>query len=493
MRSAVATLYVAALAGCHLVSGLSEFERGAGGGASSGAAGGGTTSGGGGPEGGGGSGMGGGVPGGELLWATSFSSDSHERGRALAMAPGEVVVTAAFYGTVELDMPGQAISSAGGTQDAALIRLDPATGAVVGQPTSVGGAGEELPQAVAVGPDGSTYLCGSYRDTFTFAGTTTIDPGSDVDAGFVVAWGPSGDPRWLRTFNSPGQDFARCHAVVADGTGVYVAGYFTDTLTWAGTSQTGPGKSGFVAKLGVDGMAQEVTVLDASGGAVDIHGIALAGPGRPVISGELEGSVGGAFDLPFVGSGRDLFVVQLDDGLMPVWQRVIGGPGDQEGEWVSANGAGAVVVGAIYTETLSVLGNHPSVDGQEAAVVAFDAQGEPRWVRTFVGTGDERMRSVYVDAAGETFVALGFEGSIAFDGRTANAEQTDVLVARLSSDGDVAWHVHFGGPEFDIPWGIAERDGVVAVTGEYRHPVTVLDVPLQDGDSSNWWVAAFTR
>ncbi|HHH28077.1 MAG TPA: hypothetical protein ENK57_07000 [Polyangiaceae bacterium] len=478
-----------ALAGCHLVSGLTEFELGDGG---SNASGGSSATGGGGSAGSAGVG-GNGVAGGELLWATSFASSDHERGRGVAMAPGEVVVTAAFFGALELDMPGQVVSSAGGTQDAALIRLDPGSGAVTGQPTSVGGVGSELPRAVAVGPDGSTYLCGSYQDTFTFAGSTTPDPGTDVDAGFVAAWGSTGAPRWVRTFLSPGQLFARCHGVAVDETGVYVVGYFTDDLDWAGSDQSANGKSGFVAKLGADGTALDVAVLDASGGDVDLHSIALAGSGRPVICGELGGSVSGDFDLGFVGDGLDMLVVQLDSALSPVWQRVVGGTGDQVGEWLSANDAGEVVVGAIYGETLSVGVDNVAVESDEAAVIGFDAQGDVRWARTFVGTGNDRMRSVFLDDAGQTFLALGFEETLSFDGRNATAQETDVLLARLDAEGNVAWHVQLGGPGFDTPWGIAEHDGVVVATGEYREPVTIMNVPLKSGPSSNWWVAAFSR
>lgn len=499
MRFALAIAWATVLPSCHLVSGLSEFDLGSGGGAQGGGdaqgGSGGAAQGGGGAQGGNGGGVGGdGLAGGELIWATSFASDDHEIGRALTTTTtGAVVVAGTFYGELLLDMPGQLLSSTGGSQDAALLRLDGGSGAVAASPTSVGGNGSELPQAVAVGPDGATYLCGSYQDTFSFAATTTPDPGSGIDAGFVVAWGPNGAERWVRTFNSPGMQHARCHGVVADGTGVYVTGYFTDAMNWGGTAQTATGKSGFVAKLSAEGDALDVAVLDASGGAVDVHGLALSSTG-PVICGELEGTVGGDFDLTFVSGGRDMFVVQLDGGLMPVWQRVIGGPGDQTGEWVATNASGEVVAGAIYVGSLPVLGEpNTGVGGQEAAVVAFDAQGEPRWSRTFVGSGQDRMRSVHLDDAGETFVALGFEQSLSFDGRTVDADETDVLIARLSSDGELVWHVQLGGPGFDMPWGIAERDGVVVVTGEYREPFTVGDVPLKGGVGSNWWVAALER
>ena len=137
--------------------------------------------------------------------------------------------------------------------------------------------------------------------------------------------------------------------------------------------------------------------------------------------------------------------------------------------------------------------DHLAIGGNEAAAVAFDSRGDAQWVTTFVGPGDDAMQSVYLDEAGETFVALGFQETVDFAGQTATAEETDVLLARLSSDGSLRWHVHFGGPGFDRPWGIAERDGVVVATGEYREPVTVVDVPLKDGESANWWVAAFTR
>ena len=131
-----------------------------------------------------------------------------------------------------------------------------------------------------------------------------------------------------------------------------------------------------------------------------------------------------------------------------------------------ANDTGDVVVGVIYSGSLPVLGSdHLAIGGNEAAAVAFDSRGDAQWVTTFVGPGDDAMQSVYLDEAGETFVALGFQETVDFAGQTATAEETDVLLARLSSDGSLSGKA--------APLRSAEQKAAASLSEGDRSPVLV--------------------
>ncbi len=141
------------------------------------------------------------------LWSPGPGSAS----MAVASARGTVLVAGYFFmGAIDFD-PGPAVDlrtpQTPLSSDIFVIALD-GDGRLVRPAWTFGGPNMDTPYAVAIGPDGSWYVAGTYSNG------TDFDPGSGVTtlpfdetqwtlAGFALALGPSGEVRWLKSLPPP--------------------------------------------------------------------------------------------------------------------------------------------------------------------------------------------------------------------------------------------------------------------------------------------------
>ncbi len=126
----------------------------------------------------------------------------------------------------------------------------------------MGGEFADRAAAVAVGPQGSAFVAGSFRGTASF-GATSLTSSGDLD-GFIARYTPEGTLKWVKNLGSSGADQAS--AVAADSNGnVYVAGSFSGTVNFGSSSLTSNGAEDiFLVKYDADG---ELLWAGWSGGA----------------------------------------------------------------------------------------------------------------------------------------------------------------------------------------------------------------------------------
>ncbi len=308
--------------------------------------------------------------GGDLLWVRSVGSAEQDTGEGLAADADGVYFAGGFGGTVTVG--GETLVSAGST-DAFLVRYDadggvtwavrgggtesdkmydvdlaPGGGAVaMGQfagvaifgafplqsagrtdafavrydasgaeewAAQVGANGSEFGRGVAVAPDGSSYLTGSFENTILVGGDVLQSAGfSDA---FVAKLDAAGDAVWGRRAGGSSFDFGEAVAANADGN-AYAAGYVNGSGTFSTTSGTEPyatagGNDGFLAAYDADGSLLALNLVggtnrdDATGVAVSGAALALTGFFRETIT------VGGS-TLTSAGS-NDVFVA-VGEGL----------------------------------------------------------------------------------------------------------------------------------------------------------------------------------
>lgn len=157
-----------------------------------------------------------------------------------------------------------------GQGDAYVTRFD-ANGTYAWTRIVASGYAAESVQGIAIAPDGSPIVVG------TFFGTSDLDPGPAVDEhrsnyyrnAFVSKLSPAGTLTWARSLN--GEIFPSQVAVDADGA-VYVSGFFT------GQADFDPGAGEAIETVGSFGEAGFLLKLDASGNYVwsrFLHGASI--------------------------------------------------------------------------------------------------------------------------------------------------------------------------------------------------------------------------
>ena len=103
-------------------------------------------------------------------------------------------------------------------------------------------------------------------------------------------------------------------------------------------------------------------------------------------------------------------------------------------------------------------------------LVKTDNQGNFVWAKQAGGTGSDRGTSIKVDAQGNSYITVFFNGTATFETQqVTSAGLQDVFIAKYNTAGVLQWVESAGGPTADLGNGICvDNNGNVIVTGEFR-------------------------
>ena len=192
--------------------------------------------------------------------------------------------------------------------------------------------------------------------------------------------------------------------------------------------------------------------------------LSIAPDGGYIVAGETESSNG---DITVNHGIRDYWVIKLDISGNLVWQKSLGGTGDDEAYSVQATSdGGCVVAGFTESNDGDVTGNHGKRDYW---VVKLDNTGNIQWQKALGGSTFDGAWSVQLTKDGGYIVA-GYSGSN--DGDVSGNHQgfgpgdADYWIVKLSSTGSVQWQKCYGGNLNEIAYFIQPTmDGGYVVAG----------------------------
>jgi uncharacterized repeat protein (TIGR01451 family) len=397
-----------------------------------------------------------------LLYASYIGGSGDDRGRGIALQPGELgcppacsVYIVGETNSTETTFPktiGPDLTHNVGV-DAFVVKLN-ATGTALVYAGYVGGLADDKGNGIAVDSDGNAYITGE-----TKSGQTSFPDGNGFG---LFLPGPD------KTQNGGVDAFVA--KVKADGSGLDYAGYVGGSLDDRGNGialqpeETGcpPACSVYIVgetssdrttfldangfgavpgfdrtyNLGVDAFVVKVTA-DASGldyatyvgGSLDDRGLGIAvdSDGNAYITGETKsgqtsfpdgngfGSIPGFDQTP--NGGVDAFVAKLDPaGTALLYATYVGGSLDDRGLGIAVDAAGnAYITGETNsTETTFPDGNgfgavpgfdHTQNGGVDAFVAKLNAAGTALLYATYVGGSlDDRGLGIAVDSAGNAYI-----------------------------------------------------------------------------------------
>jgi outer membrane protein assembly factor BamB len=320
--------------------------------------------------------------------------------------------------------------------------------------TPIGGAGCDQARALAIDAGGDLVIAGRFEGTMTVGGTELTSAGM-ADI-FVAALDPGGVPLWARRFGGAGQDLASGLAATAGR--LFLTGSFTDAIDLGGGPITSAGGSD-VLVLGLSPADGALLWSRHSGGPGDDLGGAVAADGLGNLF--VTGSDAGA-----------AFVASYDPDGGDRWATTFGSGGSAAGVAIAAVSGGALVVGAEFTGSLD-FGTGPltSAGGRDLLLVRYaGGTGAVIWVRAFGSPGDDRMGGVALDPVAGAALAAAAAGPIdlgggelAYPGGTSAA-----ATALLDVDGGHRWS-RLDGPAGGLAAAaaVAIRGGAVLVGGRF--------------------------
>lgn len=328
--------------------------------------------------------------------------------------------------------------------------------------TDVGAAGPDPLPPPEVGASWSLVAGSSAPDALhglAVDGTGLVAGGSTQGFGagerdvLLLGLEEDGKLAWQRAIG--GSLTEQAHAVAPRGRG---------TLVVAETNSYGVGHvDAWLLDVGVDGALERQRAFGAAGYQF-LLAASPTGDGGHVLAGATETA----------GRGDDGWVVRLDDTGEVLWQRAVGGPGNDwlRGIAVTPDG-GAVAAG--WTRSFGA-------DEGDVWVVKLDSEGDLAWQQRIPADGLEEAYAVLVLPTGDVFVAAAVWPAAPEGGTYGEHDRADLHLYAFEADGTFRWARSMGGSGFDEPRALATLDGRVLVSG-YTSSAA--------GPDSDVWLLAF--
>ena len=326
----------------------------------------------------------------DLRWEKVFGGDGDERGLSLQETRDAGLIVAGYTG-----------SKGAGKRDLHLIKTDK-EGEVEWERT-IGGPGRDEGWALV-----------ETRDGFAIAGVTDSWGSGKKDL-LLVKTDAEGYEKWKKTFGGDGDDWGVALLETRDG---FIAAGVT-------TSSGSGGSDGWIVKTDPDGNGEWEAVI--GGSKDDGFSSIVETEGGHVLAGTTESYGAGGKDVWLVktnptgekiwektfgkgsdekgnsiidlgdgllvvgvvedlaSGGRDLFLVKTDYEGVKLWEKTLGGPGDDGGTAALAVSGGVVILG--HTDS-------QGMGSQDLWLLKVSFEGDKIWEKTFGGTGFDLARSI---------------------------------------------------------------------------------------------------
>jgi ankyrin repeat protein len=296
--------------------------------------------------------------------------------------------------------------------------------------------------AVAVDGQGGAFVVGSFDGQVTVGGKSLSGHArSDI---FLARFDPSGQVLWARAYG--GEFFESARAVAVDPQGsFYVTGTYQYDFDLGGGQRLSNSKiyDIYVAKFSADGAAMWSQSFHATGGTETRgNGVALGPSGDVYVTGLLQGGARVDSIRDPGGSNDSAFVARLSGGGGAArWFKRLPATGAASGIAIAVDGAERVFVAGDFENTMTVGSETLTSAGQSDAFLAsFDAQGNPRWGRSFGGSAYDHARGVAASEAAGVFVVGTVDGATRFGGASQPAAGgAHGFAARFDAAGTPAW------------------------------------------------------
>ncbi len=369
---------------------------------------------------------------GQSIWSKRLGGTLDDRGTGIAADPnGDVLVTGFIAGTVDF---GMGPTTGGGGRDVFLAKYSGANGALVWV-KRLGNTADDYGNGVAVDEAGNVIVVGQFASTVDFGGGALTSSYGSADI-FIAKYSPNGDHLWSKRFGTSGIDIGQAVAVGPNGTiamtGSFQAGVDFGTGVLRSTDAS---DDVFVAVYTADGQPLWAKRFGADFGDSG-WGIAMDGDGNVVVAGTFRLTIdfGGG---PMMSNGNtpgDAFLAKFGPTGAHLWSKHFGGISFDVARAVAVDGDGNVAVTGYYQGTADFgAGAVTSAGVADAFVAKFSSAGAPLWSHVYGSDSTDYGLSMAFDPTGNLVVAGAFSGSIDFGGGPlTSAGDRDVMVVTLA-------------------------------------------------------------
>lgn len=357
----------------------------------------------------------------------------------------------------------------------------------------IGGAGDDAALGLALDSSGNPVITGYYSGTVDFGGGAL--PVFGGHDFFVAKYVGTGLYQWALGYGSSPIDEGR--AVVVDGMGnVYVTGVFSMNATFGGTTlMSAGGNDMFLAKYNTAGIHQWSQRFGSTL-TDEGDGITLDGTGNVLVTGAFTGTVNfGGGNLVGVGL-KDIVLAKYNSSGTHQWSKQVGSVGDDIGQSVVTDPSGNVYTTGFFSGSADFGGGALVPGGASAVYIAkYNSGGTHQWSQRGNGMGTSTGRAVSIDAAGSVLFTGSFTSSINLGGSTLfTLGSDDVYIAKLTGAGVHQWSFSYGSNSTDVGTGVVtDASRNVFLTGNFNSTINFGGSNLVSSGGNDVFLARFAR
>ncbi len=199
---------------------------------------------------------------------------------------------------------------------------------------------------------------------------------------------------------------------------------------------------------------------------------------------------GGVSSAPYgnpVYGGSDNWIVKLNSSCTVQWQKVIGGSGNEYSGVIKQLADGNYICGASSKSDSSGLKTEPSFGLIDFWIFKLDTVGNIIWQKTIGGSGDDNL-SCISPTFDNGFICGGYSNSPISGLKTsANFGQNDYWILKLDSVGNIQWQRTIGGTGNDALTSISQMpNGNYFVGGSSNSNLSGNKTENSKGGSDYW-------
>ena len=164
-------------------------------------------------------------------------------------------------------------------------------------------------------------------------------------------------------------------------------------------------------------------------------------------------------DLTGNHGGSDFWLMQLDSSLNIIWQKALGGTGDDNAKSISLTlDGGFIISGTTNSEDGDVIGLHVDfIPHDDYWIVKTDSTGTIEWQKCLGGTYmDWGHQIVQTSDSGYIVIGEGMSTDGDITGHIGSIGDDDFWIVKLDNLGNLLWQKCFGGTEMDQGYSICE-------------------------------------
>ncbi len=353
--------------------------------------------------------------------------------------------------------------------------------------------GNDTPAALCTDPAGRPVVAATLGGPLTLDGQVLAPAGEDA---LLVAFDHGGQVRWALLTGSPYDDGSA--DVAAAGDTLFWGGFFWGEAALADTTLSTPdGSKGlFVHALdAADG--HRLWSLCLRGTGQKELGAIVPTAGGLWLAGYFSDTLFAGSDTLVATGAHDLFALRYDRGGQLLWAHHAGLEGSIRAETAALLPDGGLAVGGRFRGKLAFAADtlHSSSLDHDVFVACYDAAGQPLWARMAGGVHEARAHALCTDAGGRIHLLGTFLGVLDMDdtlGIVTPGFHNDGFWLTWSATGTPLSARRIGGPDNDQLLEAVLHHDTLWAAGSFGSTLTLGSHTIAASDAlPDGFVAAF--